>query len=81
MAALSILQDGSRPTGQAIIDAGVDPDEMRKALAEEAAQATGFKTEQKSVIHEYMIPNMQKIGLITDRLKPKYIEAGLIRAA
>jgi hypothetical protein len=81
LAAIGILQSGGQPTGQAIIDAGIDPVEMRAAIAKEREQATGIKTEQKSVIHEYMIPNMQKIGLISDRVRPKYIEAGLIRAA
>ena len=81
LAAIGILQSSGRPTGQAIIDAGIDPVEMRAAIAKEREQATGIKTEQKSVIHEFMIPNMRKIGLISDRMKPKYIEAGLIRAA
>ncbi len=79
LAALGILQDGAQPTGQAIMDAGIDPEEMRRAIAEEEEQATGLKTEQKSVIHEYMIPNMEKVGLISDRIRPKYIELGFIR--
>ncbi len=81
LAALGILQDGAQPTGQAIMDAGIDPEDMRKAIAEEEEQTIGMKTLQKSVIHEYMIPNMAKVGLITDRIRPKYVDQGLILAA
>lgn len=87
IAALGILQGTSGGGGinasQAIIDAGIDPVEMRTAIAKEREQATGqsFRTEQKSVLHEYMVPNLQKVGLVTDRIKPQYEEMGLIRAA
>ena len=88
LAALGILQGrggggGGANAGQAAIDAGIDPQEMRDAIAKERKEATGqsFKTEQRSVLHEYMVPNLAKVGLISDRIRPQYQEYGLIREA
>jgi hypothetical protein len=81
LAAIGLLQGDAQPKDQAILDAGIDPVEMREAIANETKQVTGFKTEQKSVIHACIVPNMDKVGLISDRIRPKYVELGLIPAA
>jgi hypothetical protein len=87
LAAIGILRGGGDGRGvnvaQSIIDAGIDPVEMRNAIAKEREEATGmpFETEQKSVVHEYMVPNLEKVGLISARIRPKYEELGLIVAA
>ncbi len=88
LAALGILQGrggggGSAIADQSVIHAFIDPQEMRDAIAKERKEATGqsFKTEQRSVLHEYMVPNLAKVGLISDRIRPQYQEYGLIREA
>lgn len=80
LAALGILLGGAEPTGQPIIDAGIDPKEVQNALAEQEEQMTGMKTQQKPVIQEYVIPNLAKIGLVSDRIRPQYVEKGLLPA-
>ena len=88
LAAIGILmgrsgQGGGVGAGQAAIDAGIDPEDMRNSIAKERQEDTGlpFQTEQRSVLHDYMVPNLQRIGLISDRIRPQYKEYGLIREA
>ncbi len=84
IAAIGILSSGGLGAGQTVIDAGIDPQDMRDSLAKEAQESSGRsapKSEQVSVLHEYMVPNLAKIGLISDRIRPKYVEAGLLKEA
>jgi hypothetical protein len=71
--------DQSKP----FLDAGVDPDDLKNILAPQLQEADvalmQSGTKQRSVVHEYMVPNLGKIGLISDRIRPKYVEAGLIQ--
>ncbi len=67
---------------QPFIDAGIDPEDVKNILTpqiEEADMAllqSGSK--QRSTVHEYMVPNLGKIGLVSDRIRPAYVEYGLI---
>jgi hypothetical protein len=65
--------------GQPLIDAGLDPAEISKVLAAEYAGAGGPpKTEQQPLFQHYMIPNLERVGLITDRVRPTYQERGYL---
>jgi hypothetical protein len=66
---------------QPLIDAGIDPKDAMAALAEEGKTAPPIKTEQLPLFQHYMIPNLQRVGLITDRVKSKYIDAGYMSTA
>lgn len=90
LAALNILvgnRGDARLPGQAIsfdqplVDAGLDPKEVMTALQEEFKVAPPPKTEQQPLFQSYVIPNLQRVGLITERMKPKYIEAGFMGPA
>jgi hypothetical protein len=59
------------------IDVGLDPKEVIAALTEER-RLSPPKTKQQPLIQHYMIPNLQRVGLISDRVRPQYIEAGFI---
>lgn len=65
---------------QPLIDAGLDPVEVEKTLQKEYEIAPPPATEQQPLFQAYVIPNLQRIGLITDRIKPQYIEAGFMAA-
>ncbi|MEJ2131030.1 MAG: ferritin-like domain-containing protein [Gammaproteobacteria bacterium] len=92
-AALTLLAggggDGRTPEGtasavQPIIDAGIDPQEMAAALAQErdsAASDTMPALRSRSLFTDYMIPNLERVGLVSDRVRPQYLEAGFLRAA
>jgi hypothetical protein len=59
------------------IDAGLDPGEVAAALAEERRVAPR-KTRQQPLFQYYVIPNLERVGLISDRIRPQYVEAGFI---
>lgn len=61
-----------------LMDAGLDPDEVRKALEEEFQIAPPPPTQQQPLFQAYVIPNLERIGLISDRVRPQYIEAGFM---
>ncbi len=63
---------------QPLIDAGLDPKEVQAALTEEFKTAPPPKTEQQPLFQAYMLPNLERVGLISDRMRPQYIEAGFI---
>jgi hypothetical protein len=63
---------------QPLIDAGLDPAEVAKVLENERKQTPAIKTEQRPLFQHYMIPNLQRVGLISDRVRPLYVEAGFI---
>lgn len=66
---------------QPLIDAGLDPAEIQKMIAKEYQEAGGPpRTEQQPLFQHYMIPNLQRVGLIPDRLKPVYQERGYMNA-
>jgi hypothetical protein len=87
LAAIGILLGQGEERGldmsQPYIDAGIDPDDVKNILgpqleaADIALLQSGSK--QRSTVHEYMVPNLQKIGLITDRTRSQYVEAGLLQ--
>ena len=87
LVALNILvgrQGDARIPGQSVgfdqplIDAGLDPLEVRKAPEDEFKVAPPPKTEQQPLFQAYMIPNLERVGLISDRVRPQYVEAGFI---
>jgi hypothetical protein len=87
LVALNILvgrQGDARIPGQSVgfdqplIDASLDPLEVRKALEDEFKVAPPPKTEQLPLFQAYMIPNLERVGLISDRVRPQYVEAGFI---
>ncbi|MEE8325665.1 MAG: ferritin-like domain-containing protein [candidate division NC10 bacterium] len=87
LAALNILAGRTgdarspRSTGfaQPLIDAGLDMQELREALRDEYRSAGGPpKTNQQPLVQHYMIPNLERVGLISDRMRPQYIEAGFM---
>ena len=63
---------------QPLIDAGLDPAEVTEALAKEYKTGGRPKTEQQPLFQHYVIPNLERIGLISDRVRPRYVEAGFI---
>jgi hypothetical protein len=87
LAAIGILLGQGEEQGldmsQPYIDAGIDPDDVKNILAPqlEAADIALLQSgsKQRSTVHEYMVPNLQKIGLITDRTRSQYVEAGLLQ--
>ncbi len=86
LAAIGILLGRGEEQGldmsQPYIDAGIDPDDVKNVLGPQLAAAdmalmqSGSK--QRSTVHQYMVPNLDKIGLITDRTRPHYVEAGFL---
>ncbi len=71
--------DQSKP----FTDAGIDPADLKDVLGPQIEQADmallqgGSK--QRSTVHEYMVPNLGKIGLLSDRIRPTYVKYGLIQ--
>ncbi len=65
---------------QPLIDAGLDPEEVAAVLAEERLQTPTIETQQRPLFQHYMIPNLDRVGLISERVRPQYIEAGFISA-
>ncbi|MDP6377716.1 MAG: ferritin-like domain-containing protein [Pseudomonadales bacterium] len=66
---------------QPLIDAGLDPKEVVAVLTEERQSNPPPKTEQQPLFQHYLIPNMQRVGLISDRIRPQYEEAGFMAPA
>ena len=85
LTAIGILQGRDGAGGviddQAVIDAGIDPQEMRDSIAREREEAIAqpSQSEQRSVLRDYLVPNLDRVGLISDRIRPLYEEHGLIR--
>lgn len=78
--------DGRVPEGtaraiQPIADAGLDPAEVAKALAKENANDLMPAVRSRSLFRDYMIPNLERVGLVSDRIRPQYLEAGFLQAA
>jgi hypothetical protein len=67
---------------QPYLDAGIDPDDLKNVFRPQIMEADSVLlnsgSKQRSVVTEYMVPNLGKIGLVSDRIKPKYVELGLI---
>ena len=89
IAAIGMLMGTGKQEGfsaaQPYMDAGIDPEDVKNILRPQLQEATGklmkSGTKQRSVVHQYMVPNLGKIGLLSDRIRPKYVEYGLIEAA
>ncbi len=57
---------------------------MAAALAkerEEGAMDPMQAVRSRSLFRDYMIPNLERVGLVTDRVRPQYLEAGFLQAA
>ena len=86
LAAMSILLGLGEEVGfersQPFLDAGIDPDDLKNVFRPQIMEADSVLlnsgSKQRSVVTEYMVPNLGKIGLVSDRIKPKYVELGLI---
>ena len=66
---------------QPLIDAGLDPADVQAALAAEYKAGGPPRTEAQPLIHHFMIPNLERVGLISDRIRPAYEEAGFLSGA
>ncbi len=75
------VPEGTARATQPIADAGLDPAEVLKALAEENADDLMPAVRSRSLFRDYVIPNLERVGLVSDRLRPQYLEAGFLRAA
>jgi hypothetical protein len=60
------------------IDAGLDPAEVTAALMKEYQSVGRPRTEQQPLFKHYVIPNLERVGLISARVRPQYVEAGFI---
>ena len=62
-------------------DSGIDPNDMFKSMMKEFQDGNTqlmANNGQKDIISGYMLPNVAKVGLLTDRIRPKYEKLGLI---
>lgn len=75
------VPEGTARASQPIADAGLDPVHVAKALAEENANDPMPALRSRSLFREYVIPNLERVGLVSDRVRPKYLEAGFLQAA
>jgi hypothetical protein len=66
---------------QPLIDAGLDPAEVQAALMAEYETDGPPRTEAQPLIQHFMIPNLERVGLISDRIRPAYEEAGFLSGA
>jgi hypothetical protein len=72
------MQRQSVSFDQPLMDAGLDPAEVTAALTKEYKTAGPPKTQQQPLFQHYVIPNVERVGLLSDRIRPQYIEAGFI---
>jgi len=65
-----------------IADSGFDPEEVSRIIAAELEEAGGLPpTKAQPLFRSYVIPNLERIGLISDRIRPRYEAAGYLQAA
>jgi hypothetical protein len=66
---------------QPLIDAGLDPKEVTAILKAENEESGGPPpTKQLPLFQHYILPNLERVGLLTDRITPQYIEKGYMQA-
>ena len=80
--AISILfgENGIGSGGEIMADAGVDPEEATKAIIEEVMESGDMSSNDMRLqtVREYMLPNLEKVGLLTERIRPQYKAAGFL---
>lgn len=63
-----------------IADAGFDPAEVSRIIAEEIEEAGGPPPAQSQpLFRSFVIPNLKRIGLLSERIRPRYEAAGYLQ--
>ncbi|MCP4007683.1 MAG: ferritin-like domain-containing protein [bacterium] len=65
------------PMFQIFADVGVDTDAALKELTEKFSDPE-FRASQPNPFRQYVIPQLERLGLITERTRPGYVEMGLV---
>ncbi len=80
--AISILfgETGIGSAGEVFADAGVDPAEAMQAIVAEVVESgdMALADQRMRIVREYMLPNLEKVGLLTERIRPEYKAAGFL---
>ncbi|KAA0233764.1 MAG: hypothetical protein JJLCMIEE_03619 [Acidimicrobiales bacterium] len=80
--AISILfgENGVGMGGESLADAGIDPAEAMQAVAAEIIESGDMSMADRrlEIVREYMVPNVEKVGLMSERMRPKYQAAGYL---